>query len=73
MLQGTLVSRPNLETLISKTDLDLTVAGPTQRDALISRLATDISVKPDNKLNLFSIQVHQQRSRSWHATWCRRC
>jgi polysaccharide chain length determinant protein (PEP-CTERM system associated) len=56
VLQGTLVSRPNLETLISKTDLDLTVSGPTQRDALISRLASDIVVKPDTKLNLFSIQ-----------------
>lgn len=56
MLQGTLVSRPNLDKLISKSDLNLTVGGPTQRDALISQLASDISVKPDNKLNLFSIE-----------------
>lgn len=56
VLQSTLVSRPNIQTLISKTDLDLTVTGPAQRDALVRQLINNISVKPDARLNLFSIQ-----------------
>lgn len=44
VLQGTLVSRPNLETLISKTDLNLTVNGPVERDALIQKLAKNIGI-----------------------------
>ncbi|HEX5327713.1 MAG TPA: hypothetical protein VFW75_13675, partial [Acetobacteraceae bacterium] len=56
VLQSTLVSRPNIQTLISKTDLDLAVTGPAQRDALARQLMNNISVKPDAKLNLFSIQ-----------------
>jgi polysaccharide chain length determinant protein (PEP-CTERM system associated) len=56
VLQSTLLSRPNIETLISKTDLDFSVNTQAQRDALATRLMTDITVKPDNKLNLFTIQ-----------------
>jgi polysaccharide chain length determinant protein (PEP-CTERM system associated) len=56
VLQATLLSRPNVETLISKTDLDLTVSNPDQRDALVNRLMEGITVKPDPKLNVFSIQ-----------------
>jgi polysaccharide chain length determinant protein (PEP-CTERM system associated) len=56
VLQATLLSRPNVETLISKTDLDLTVSGPGQRDALVNRLMDNITVRPDPKLNVFSIQ-----------------
>ena len=39
MLQRTLLSRPNLEKLISKTDLDLSVAGPSDRERLLQSLA----------------------------------
>jgi len=42
MLQRTLLSRPNVETLISKTNLDLTVIGPLARDALVHRLQGNI-------------------------------
>ncbi|MGC8477581.1 MAG: XrtA system polysaccharide chain length determinant [Acetobacteraceae bacterium] len=38
MLQRTLLSRPNIETLISKTEQDLYVTGPGARDQLIRRL-----------------------------------
>ncbi len=54
ILQRTLLSRPNLEKLISKTDLDLTLNGPTDRERLLSRLATDIKVTPQTR-NLFTI------------------
>ncbi|HEY1411095.1 MAG TPA: XrtA system polysaccharide chain length determinant, partial [Rhodopila sp.] len=54
ILQRTLLSRPNLEKLISKTDLDLTLNSPSDRERLLSRLATDIKVTPQTK-NLFTI------------------
>jgi len=56
VLQATLLSRPNVETLISKTDLDLSVSTPEQRDALVNTLMANITVRPDPRLNVFSIQ-----------------
>ena len=54
ILQRTLLSRPNLEKLVSKTDLDLTVTGGQARDRLIARLANEIKVSPQTR-NLFTI------------------
>ena len=53
-LQRTLLSRPNLEKLISKTELDLSINGPSDRERLIQTLATSIQVKPQTE-NLFTI------------------
>ncbi len=55
ILQRTLLSRPNLEKLISKTDLDLTLNSPEDRERLITRLGTDIKIKPQTK-SLFTIE-----------------
>jgi len=55
ILQRTLLSRPNLQKLISKTDLDLTLKGPEDRERLIKQLAADIKVKPQTK-TLFTIE-----------------
>src|SRR5271163_3853303 len=44
ILQRTLLSRPNLEKLVSKTDLDLTLNGPSDRERLLTRLASEIKV-----------------------------
>src|SRR5487761_2213932 len=44
MLQRTLLSRPNIETLISKTEQDLSVSGPLARDALVRRLQSSIAL-----------------------------
>ncbi len=49
MLQRTLLSRPNLEKLISKTDLDLSAAGPSDRERLLQSLAQAIQVKPQTQ------------------------
>src|SRR5690349_2614006 len=38
ILQRTLLSRPNLEKLISKTDLDLSLNGPSDRERTLTRL-----------------------------------
>ena len=54
MLQRTLLSRPNLEKLISKTDLDLGVASPSDRERLLQSLTNNISVTPQTR-NLFTI------------------
>lgn len=55
VLQRTLLSRPNLEKLISKTDLDLTLNGPGDRERLIQDLGSNIKIKPQTKA-LFTIE-----------------
>lgn len=54
MMQRTLLSRPNLQTLISKTDLGLQANTPDARERLITALGTQITVQAQDK-NLFSI------------------
>src|SRR6201996_7219835 len=65
VLQRTLLSRPNLEKLISKTDLDLTLNSPSDRERLLSRLATDIKVTPQTK-NLFTINYRDKSPKLAH-------
>jgi len=54
VLQRTLLSRPNLEKLISKTDLELAITGPADLESTVTRLAADIKVVPQTH-NLFTI------------------
>lgn len=54
MLQRTLLSRPNLERLISNTDLDLQITGPSDLERLVADLGTQILVTPHTR-NLFTI------------------
>ena len=49
-----MLSRPNLEKLISKTDLDLTPNGPSDRERLLTGWPPRFKVKPQTK-NLFTI------------------
>lgn len=65
ILQRTLLSRPNLEKLISKTDLDLSVAGPSDRERLLQQLSLDIAVKPQTK-NLFTITYRNKSAKLAH-------
>lgn len=65
ILQRTLLSKPNLEKLVSKTDLDLTLNGPSDRERLINRLATDIKVVPQTK-NLFTISYRDKSPKLAH-------
>lgn len=62
MLQRTLLSRPNLDKLIAKTDLALGVAGPKDQDRLAARLATSIKVVSQTH-NLFTITYHDSDPR----------
>ncbi|MDA8249569.1 MAG: hypothetical protein M0Z28_10355 [Rhodospirillales bacterium] len=54
ILQRTLLSRPNLEKLISQTDLELRVRGPSDLERLVAGLATAIRLTPQTR-NLFTI------------------
>jgi polysaccharide chain length determinant protein (PEP-CTERM system associated) len=54
MLQRTLLSRPNLERVIARTDLDLRVHDVASRDALIQDLTRSIRLTPQTR-QLFRI------------------
>jgi polysaccharide chain length determinant protein (PEP-CTERM system associated) len=54
VLQSTLLSRPNLEKLVSKTDLDLTITSPSDKERLLAKLAKDVHVQSQSR-NLFTI------------------
>jgi polysaccharide chain length determinant protein (PEP-CTERM system associated) len=65
ILQRTLLSKPNLEKLISKTDLDLTLNRPSDRERMINRLANEIKVTPQTK-NLFTISYRDPNPKLAH-------
>lgn len=54
VLQRTLLSRPNLEKLISKTALELDIKGPADRERMVENLASAIKISPQTR-NLFTI------------------
>ena len=54
LLQHTVLSRPNLEKLISKTDLELQVGGPADLERMVFGLASNIKITPQTA-NLFTI------------------
>ncbi len=62
MLQRTLLSRPNLDKLISKTDLELELTNLADREQLIDRLATEIRISPQTR-NLFTITYRNKSPR----------
>jgi polysaccharide chain length determinant protein (PEP-CTERM system associated) len=59
VLQRTLLSRPNLDKLISKTDLELQASTPAERQALIDRLSYEIRLAPQSR-NFFVISYRNQ-------------
>jgi polysaccharide chain length determinant protein (PEP-CTERM system associated) len=65
ILQRTLLSRPNLEKLISKTELDLVLSDASDRMRAIARLSVDIKVTPQTK-NLFTITYRDRSPKLAH-------
>lgn len=59
LLSRTLMSRPNLEKLVSKTDLNLQVDTPAEKQAMVSRLSTEIKLLPQTR-NLFVISYRNE-------------
>jgi polysaccharide chain length determinant protein (PEP-CTERM system associated) len=54
LLQHTLLSRPNLEKVVSKTDLDLSIGSSTDLERVVAQLAQNIKLTPQS-YNLFTI------------------
>ncbi|MBX9699565.1 MAG: hypothetical protein K2X74_09015, partial [Acetobacteraceae bacterium] len=54
VLSRTLLSRPNLERIVARTDLDQRVNSPTSRERLVSSLGSDIRIGQQSR-NLFTI------------------
>ena len=54
VMQRTLLSRPNLDMVISRTPLELHVKTPAEREAMINGLAVGIKLVPQTK-NLFTL------------------
>ena len=65
ILRRTLLSRPNMEKLVSKTDLELTPNSPSDRERLLTRLTAEIKVVPQTK-NLFTITYRDKSARLAH-------
>jgi polysaccharide chain length determinant protein (PEP-CTERM system associated) len=65
VLQRTLLSRPNLEKLISKTDLNLTIRSPSDLERLVAELATAIHIVPQTR-NLFTITYRNAQPQLAH-------
>lgn len=65
-LQRTLLSRPNLERVIARTDLDLRVTTAGEREALIERLGREIRIQPQTR-SLFRIEYRDHDPRMAHA------
>lgn len=59
LLSRTLMSRPNLEKLVSKTDLNLQVDTPAEKQAMVARLSTEIKLVPQTR-NLFVITYRNE-------------
>jgi polysaccharide chain length determinant protein (PEP-CTERM system associated) len=62
LLQRTLMSRPNLEKLISQTDLDLQITGPADMESLEQRLDKNIHLNHATE-NLFTISYRNTNPR----------
>ena len=62
ILQRTLLSRPNLEKVVARTDLETRVSDAAERDALITRLAREIRITTQTR-NLFTIDYRDYNPR----------
>ena len=59
LLSRTLMSRPNLEKLVSKTDLNLQVDTPAEKQVMVAKLSTEIKLVPQTR-NLFVITYRNE-------------
>lgn len=55
ILSRTLITRPNVEKLISMADLDITTRTPTERESLITSLMSDLEIRGTGRDNLFTL------------------
>ena len=62
VLQRTLLSRPNLEKIVARTDLHERVESADERDALLQQLARDIRITTQTR-NLFTLDYRDRNPR----------
>ena len=62
LMQKTLLSRPNLDKLVSTTDLEIGVTTPQAREALIAGLGQEIKVTAEAR-NLFTVRYRNKKPR----------
>lgn len=60
ILSRTLISRPNVEKLISMADLDITVQDGAQREALIAKLSSSLKIGGTGRDNLFTLSYQDK-------------
>lgn len=60
ILSRTLISRPNVEKLITMADLDLTVEGADAREALIARVTKALRIRGAGRDNLFTLSYEDE-------------
>lgn len=60
ILSRTLISRPNVEKLISMADLDLQVNSASEREALISGLIKDLRIRTGGRDNIFTLSYEDR-------------
>ena len=74
LLSRTLISRPNVEKLITMADLDLTVQNAEQREALITSVTKRLSIQSGRGDNLFTLSYNDpEPGRSCHRAARSRC
>ncbi len=61
MLSRTLISRPNVEKLITMADLDLAVHSPEQREQLINKLLKGLRISSAASTNLYMLSYTDER------------
>ena len=55
MLSRTLISRPNVEKLVRMADMDLSIKGKIEQDALVDGLMTTLKIQSVGRDNLYSL------------------
>ena len=61
ILSRTLISRPNVEKLITMADLDIEVRNNAEREALIATLMTGLQIRGAGSNNLFTLAYSDER------------
>lgn len=62
VLQRTLLSRPNIERVVARTDLDMRITTPQSREQLVADLGRQIRITPQTR-NLFTIEYRDRDPR----------
>ena len=60
MLARTLITRPNIETLMRSSDLDLNITDPSQRDRAVEAVASSIKLTGGGRENIYDVSYRDE-------------